>query len=503
MLWSLVKIIFFIALIGVLTLTAGALLEARGGLQVTVTGFEFTLAPLQAAILAVILLLLVWLILKILSLMMAVVRFLNGDDTALSRYFNRNRERKGFQALSEGMMALASGEGRLALAKASKAERYLGQPELTNLLTAQAAEMAGDTRKAEAVYKQLIQNTTTRFVGVRGILKQKLANGDTESALKLAEHAFGLKPSHEDTQDVLLKLQANSADWAGARKTLSAKLKHGNLPRGIHKRRDAVLALSQAYEATEDDPTAHAAAIEANRLSPDLVPAAVLTAQGYIAQAKPRYAVRVLKTAWQAQPHPDLAAAFAQIVPDETPVQRIKRFQTLIKLHPDHRESRLLLAELYITAEDFPAARRVLGRLAEEAPDVRSLTIMAAIERGEGSSDTIVKGWLARAVTAPRGPQWVCDNCNTLQTNWSAVCPNCDSFDSQSWKASPMPFGTITPGSGMLPLIIGTLEDHSEPEERTSETGQKERSPASDDADTQEDAADTSESIACTKASGF
>ena len=75
MLWSLVKIIFFIALIGVLTLTAGALLDARGGLQVTITGFEFTLAPLQAAILAVILLLLVWLILKILSLMMAVVRF--------------------------------------------------------------------------------------------------------------------------------------------------------------------------------------------------------------------------------------------------------------------------------------------------------------------------------------------------------------------------------------------------------------------------------------------
>ena len=152
----------------------------------------------------------------------------------------------------------------------------------------------------------------------------------------------------------MLKLQASSEDWAGARKTLSAKLKHGTLPRDIHKRRDAVLALSEAYEAIDDDQQgAHTAAVEANRLSPDLVPAAVLTAQGYIAQAKPRYAVRVLKTAWQAQPHPDLAAAFAQIVPDETPMQRIKRFQALVKLHPDHRETRLLLAELYITAEDF------------------------------------------------------------------------------------------------------------------------------------------------------
>ena len=487
MLWSLVKIIFFIALIAVLTLAAGALMEASGGLQATFSGFEFTLAPLQAAILTMILLVLVWLTLKILSFMMAVLRFLNGDDTAVSRYFNRNRERKGFQALSEGLMALASGEGRLALAKASKAERYLGRPELTNLLTAQAAEMVGDKRKAEAVYKQLVQNTTTRFIGVRGIMKQKLADGDTQTAMKLAEHAFDLKPSHEDTQDVLLKLQASSEDWAGARKTLSAKLKHGTLPRDIHKRRDAVLALSEAYEAIDDDQQgAHTAAVEANRLSPDLVPAAVLTAQGYIAQAKPRYAVRVLKTAWQAQPHPDLAAAFAQIVPDETPMQRIKRFQALVKLHPDHRETRLLLAELYITAEDFPAARRALGTLAEDAPDVRSLTIMAAIERGEGSSDTVIKGWLARAITASRGPQWVCDTCNSLQTEWSAVCPNCDSFDSQSWKIPPASCEPIAPGSEMLPLIIGVLEDQSEEQVHTAEAKPLKTSSKAEETDLQE-----------------
>ena len=487
MLWSLVKIIFFIALITVLTLAAGALIEASGGLQVTFSGFEFTLAPLQAAILTMILLVLVWLTLKILSFMMAVLRFLNGDDTAVSRYFNRNRERKGFQALSEGLMALASGEGRLALAKASKAERYLGRPELTNLLTAQAAEMVGDKRKAEAVYKQLVQNTTTRFIGVRGIMKQKLADGDTQTAMKLAEHAFDLKPSHEDTQDVLLKLQASSEDWAGARKTLSAKLKHGTLPRDIHKRRDAVLALSEAYEAIDDDQQgAHTAAVEANRLSPDLVPAAVLTAQGYIAQAKPRYAVRVLKTAWQAQPHPDLAAAFAQIVPDETPMQRIKRFQALVKLHPDHRETRLLLAELYITAEDFPAARRALGTLAEDAPDVRSLTIMAAIERGEGSSDTVIKGWLARAITASRGPQWVCDTCNSLQTEWSVVCPNCDSFDSQSWKILPASCEPIAPGSEMLPLIIGVLEDQSEEQVHTAEAKPLKTSSKAEETDLQE-----------------
>jgi HemY protein len=144
--------------------------------------------------------------------------------------FNRNRERKGYQALSEGMMALAAGEGRLAMAKAGKAERYLHKPELTNLLTAQAAEMCGDRRKAEEVYKRLLKNDATRFVGVRGIMKQKLADGDNATALKLAEKALNLRPKHEETQDVLLRLQASAHDWAGARRTLGAKLKHGSLP---------------------------------------------------------------------------------------------------------------------------------------------------------------------------------------------------------------------------------------------------------------------------------
>lgn len=360
-------------------------------------------------------------------------------------------------------MALASGEGSTAMAKAAKAEKYLAKPELTNLLTAQAAEMAGDTRKAEEVYKKLVKNDATRFVGVRGIMKQKLASGDTDTALKLAERAFALKPKHEETQDILLKLQAQGQDWAGARKTLAAKLKSGALPRDVHKRREAVLALSQAGGVLDEgnDIEAREAAIEANRLSPDLIPAAVMAAHGFIEQGKPRYAVRVIKKAWDAQPHPELAAAFAAIEPDETPAARIKRFSKLTAIKPDHPETIMLNAELNIAAEDFPAARRAMGDLVEKAPDARSLTIMAAIERGEGSSDAVVKGWLARAVNAPRGPQWVCENCNHIHANWEPVCANCASFDTLSWKSMPFEDVATPTGLAMLPLIVGALEDKS------------------------------------------
>ena len=468
MLWSLIKIILFMVAVAAAALGVEFLLGYEGGIQVTVGGLEYSFTPFFSVLGLLTLIFGVWLFLKLLSLLLATWHFMNGDETALSRYFDRNRERRGYDALAQGMMALASGEGRVALAKAEKASRYLGRPDLTNLLTAQAAELAGDTRKAEQTYRKLVENEKTRFVGVRGILKQRLASGDTATAMKLAEKAFVLKPRHEDTQDVLLTLQAQAEDWIGARETLNAKLKHGSLPRDVHKRRDAVLALTEAKDLLAAGKTddAHSAAIAANKQSPDFIPAAVMAARAHIAQGKPKLATRVVKKSWEAQPHPELAAAFAEIEPKESADARIKRFSALTRAKPDHPENKMLLAELNIAAEDFPAARRALGDLVETDPTKRNLTLMAAIERGEGADDSVVKAWLAKAVTASAGPQWICDVDGKAYPHWVPVTEG--GFDTLSWKTSTTPDMSDAAGTQMLPLIVGALE---QPTDSGSETG--------------------------------
>ncbi len=460
MLWSLIKIILFICFVAAAAWGAGYLLQADGGIRLSVAGYEYTLGALESVIALLILFVSAWIVFKIIGLVVAFIRFASGDKTAIDRYFDRRRERKGFDALSEGMMALASGEPRLALTKASKAERLLRRPDLTTLLTAQAAEQAGDKARADEAYRRLIADERTRFVGVRGLMLHKLEEGDTETAMKLAEKAFALKPKHEETQDVLLKLQANAHEWSGARKTLGAKLKHGTLPRDVHKRRDAVLALGEAKDILDDARPIEAreSAIEANRLSPDLIPAAVMAADGYVAQGKAKNAARVLKKAWSVQPHPDLAAAFARIVPDETPTERVKRFTALTSQHRDNPETRMLEAELNLAAEDFPAARQALGDLIDSDPSSRTLAIMAAIERGSGADDAVVKGWLARALTAPRGPQWVCDNCQKAHAQWDPVCDNCGGFDTMSWRRPDDTTVQLPAGAEMLPLIVGQIE---------------------------------------------
>ena len=439
MLWSLTKVILFVVLVAALALGAGLLSETGETMRLTVAGWEFTIGPVQAAVLALLIVIAVWLLLKALGLVGASFRFLNGDETAISRYFDRNRERKGYRALSEGLMALASGEPRLALSRAQNAERLLGKPELTTLLVAQAAEAAGDRKRATEAYKTLLRDDATRFVGVRGLLQQKLADGDREVALKLAEKAFELRPGHAETQDILLKLQSDSGDWSGARTTLGAKLRAGTLPKDVYRRRDAVLALQQARTVMDDTASIEAreAAIEANRLSPDLIPAAAMAGRGYLAKGDKKNATRVLKKAWEVLPHPDLAAVFAEIEPEESPQDRLKRFRTLTNARPDSDETRMLLAELLLATEDFPGARRALDDIATRAPTQRSLAILAAIARGEGAEDSIVRDLVARAIAAPRGPQWVCDKCQAIHDGWQPICENCGSFDTLSWRTPP------------------------------------------------------------------
>ncbi|WP_179378505.1 heme biosynthesis protein HemY [Jannaschia marina] len=460
MLWSLFKILLFVAVVAALAFGVQWLLAVSGDVTLRFDGMEFVLSPLVVVLGGLLLLFVLWVVFKLVGLLVAVLRWINGDDTALGAYFDRNRERKGYAALSDSLIALASGEAREAANKAQKAEKYLQKPEVTTLIVAQAAEAVGDRDRARDAWKTLVTHDRTRFVGVRGLMRQKLEEGDTETAMKLAEKAFALKPRHVETQDTLLRLQARDENWDGARKVLSAKLKSGALPKDVYKRREAVLSLADAREqlAAGNADKAKAEILEANRLAPELVPAAVMAARLHIEAGEKRRAAKVLKAARLKTPHPDLAAAFAEIEQDETPEARIKRFQPFLKVAPEASETKMLDAELHIAAEDFPGARRALGTLYETEPTTRSLTLMAAIERGEGGSEAVVRGWLAKAITAPRGPQWICDNCGTIHADWIPVCTQCEAFDSLSWKAAPAGAASTTLPAEMLPLLTGPSE---------------------------------------------
>lgn len=499
MLWSLLKIVVFLAVAAAFAWGLGYLLEADGRVTIALGAREYALTPVGFVIALIALVIAAVILLQLVGFIVALIRFVLGDETALTRFFGRRRRERGLDALSGSMLALASGDVDLAARKAARADRLLDRPELTRLVAVRAAEAKGDQDRALGLYKAMLEDDRTRFVAVEGLMRQKLAAGETDTALALAKKAFSLKPDNDGVLNTLFDLQSRSGDWAGARETLSAKIHARQLPKDVGKRRDAILSLADARKALTAAAAAEAeaeraalrgepglaetekaraaqelqrgrdAAKEAGKLAPTLVPAAVVAAETWLAEGNKRKAAKALTTAWASVQHPDLAAAFAEIEPGETPAARRKRFSALTGAAPSSADSRLLEAELALADEDFPAARKALGDLAETAPTARSLAIMAAIDKGQGASEAVVRGWLAKALTAPRGPQWICGKCNHVHASWTPICESCGAFDTLDWRTPAHAEADNLGRSAMLPLIIGGLGGRAEAQETVVE----------------------------------
>ncbi|MCE2523153.1 MAG: heme biosynthesis protein HemY [Rhodobacteraceae bacterium] len=470
MIWSMLKIVLFVLAVVALSYLTAMLADTASDVTVVVADLEITIPPVVLAIGIVLLFPVFWLFFFLAGLAHACIRFIVGDETALSRYLNKNRERRGFEALAGSLVALASGDSRLAQVKAGRAEKLLRRPELTGILAAQAAEGSGDSSKAVSQYKALLQHDETRFAGLSGLLRHKIDEGDVNTALKLAEKAFSINPKHTQIQDTLLKLQSTEEDWTGAARTLAAKLKSGKLPRDVFNRRNAILSFVNGRELLADGNVEEGEkqVLAANRSCAELVPAAVMASRIKCGHGDRKAATRIVRNAWNQAAHPDLAAAFAEIEPDETTSARRGRFAKLLGKKRNDPEARMIMSEILVADEDFPEARREIGNLAEDNPTVRSLVIMAAIERGSGAEDAVVRGWLTRAVSASRGRQWVCQACQHVHSEWKPLCENCEAFDSLGWREIDGSERMHTSSVGMLPLVVAAPEEDSNQQDEES-----------------------------------
>ena len=456
MIWLILRVVIFVAVVAAVAFGAGLLVDTVGSVSITWRGYEYPpLSLMEFAGLVLAAAVGLFALYKLAGLALALLRFSLGDETALSRYWSRARERRGFAALSQGLVALAEGDTGTAAVSARKARRLLGNRDLTDLLSAQIAEARGDAAEARRHYRALAKEPPTAIVGVKGLLAQAVKHGETERALKFAEHAYSIRPRDPGVQQTLFDLQVQGANWEGAHRTLAALVKGKTLPKDVAARREAVidLELARAAQAKGDERSARLAADAAVRAAPGLAPAAVFAARLHIAEGDVARAAKMIKEAWRQAPQPELAQAFAEIAPDESQTQRRRRFRDLIAVNPEHEESKFLAAELAIGDADWSAARKALGDLPSVKPTHRSLAMMAAIERGEGADDSVVRGYLARAVSAPRGAHWMCDRCAAAPGVWSARCPSCGGFDTLSWRETAEAPEAV--GAAMLPLIVG------------------------------------------------
>ena len=90
MIWSLVKVVFFVGLAIGLSFGLSYVLETPGGVRIAFGGQEISLAPIGFILALLVMLAAFWILLKLSGLLVAVLRFATGDETALTRYWGRN-----------------------------------------------------------------------------------------------------------------------------------------------------------------------------------------------------------------------------------------------------------------------------------------------------------------------------------------------------------------------------------------------------------------------------
>jgi HemY protein len=364
------------------------------------------------------------------------------------RWRQMGRRRKGFAALTRGLVAVAAGDDDEARRQARKAISLVGEPPLALLLAAQTAQLDGDEEGAQRYYTQMLQSKDTEFLGLRGLYMAAARRGDTDQAIAIAERARVLRPKTRWALNALFDLQISKRAWTQAADALEAQSKVKLIDPNIAKRRRAVLATAAAKDAEErgDAQTAFTRAQDALSHAPGFAPAALIAAKHSSAQGRQWKAASLIETAWAQEPHPDLARAYANLKPEEAPSARAKRLQALAGTNPEHPESQILSAAVAISVGRLEEARETLRPLAERFPVARVCLLMADIERGFGGDSLIAREWATRAMRAPRDAQWLCSACQRRHNDWSATCSACGGFDMLSWQSgSRGALETMTP----------------------------------------------------------
>jgi HemY protein len=421
-----IRVLVYLVIVALLAFGAVWFAERPGDVAITWQGqrIDTSVMVLLAAVAAV----------AVASVMLwSILRAILRTPDAVSRYLRIRRGVRGYLAVSQGLIAVGSGDARAAKKFTAEAVRIAPREPLTLLLSAQTAQLSGDREAAVATFQEMADRDDTRVLGLHGLFVEAQRRHDHAAALGYAEEAAKHASVPVWAGQAALEFRCAAGDWSGALDRLERNMKSGLIDKRTYRRQRAVLitAQAQAQAAAESDrERAIALAREAAKLAPDLVPAAVLAGRLLGEAGERRRAARIIERAWRANPHPDLAAAYAKLRPGDSARQRLSRVEALAAKGPPDAEAALAVARAALDAQEFAAARSALAPHTA-SPRKRVAALMAELEMAQGDEGR-AREWMARALNARRDPAWTADA--FVSDHWLPISPVSGRLDAFEWK---------------------------------------------------------------------
>lgn len=422
------RILSFLILVFALGLGFAWLAERPGTMLVTFNGYEYQVTLMVAAVIATA---------TVAAVMISwwLVKSLWNSPYTVARYFRVRRRDRGYQALSTGLIAAGAGDADAARRKHRESAKLLsaGQEPLLQLLEAQTSLLDGDHAGARKKFEAMLDDPEMRLIGLRGLYLEAQRLGDRGVARHYAERANSVAPQLSWAANAALESKMTDGDWDGALRILDAQKATRQIEREAAAKNRAVLLTAKAISIANTDPLASKnAAIEANRLDPGLVPAAVIAAKALFKQDDLRKGAKILEAAWKQEPHPEIADAYVHARPGDSPVDRLKRARKLEDLRQNNVESSIAVARAALDAGDYKAAREAAEAAARLQPREGVFLLMADIDEADGGDQGRVRQHLARAVKAQPDPAWSADG--YVSEKWAPFSPVTGRIGAFEWR---------------------------------------------------------------------
>ena len=445
------RLVFLVLLVLIAGAVASWLAVQPGMLQLDWLGYNLQMrTSLGVALLVILGLLLIF--------ADRLVRGLFDLPGTMGRRLARRRAAQGHRALALGMIAVSAGEPGEARRQAARAQRLLSAPQLTDLLSAQAANLSGDSLAAERYFNSLTRDPDTAFLGHIGLARLALEKDRNDEALAEAKTALALRPKSALAARQVLVLQAERQDWAAALPALNVVAAAADDDdRDSLARQRAVLNYLQARSALaaetefgddEDgrgDPVApadtHAKRSISNQLQaalkdwPGFWPAALCLADIHLAAKEKRKAVRVLETAFRSMPHEKIAARL-QNAWNSNEGTTVSRLAKLVVTSGDRaHDARRIVAGVALANGLVGEARRLIAEIPDTARDAAVWRLAAMLaESGDEPDMAAATDALRQAGDARRGHCWQCTSCQLVHDSWQAHCDSCAGFATLDWR---------------------------------------------------------------------
>lgn len=419
-----IRVVIFLVVVGLAAFGAAWIADQNGTLTLVLDRWQIeTSLPVFVLV--------VGLMVAALIAAWSLIRFLWRLPARAALARRRRRDARGRAAIARGLIAIGTGDALDARRQAQAALRLAKDDPLSLMLRAQAAQLSGDRNEAREAFHAMTSRADTRLFGLRGLFVEAQRGDDPLGAVAVAEEALKIAPSSSWASQAVLGFRCAQNDWAGAMKILDGNRSSGLVTSAEWQRQRAVLLTAQALELeTSDRDKSREAAMEAVRLAPTLIPAAVLAAKFLSESGQIRKAMRIIESAWRAQPHPDLADAYAHVRIGDSAKQRLARAEQLAARAPGEIESALAVSRAAIDAAEYTRARSALAPFIA-APTQRVAMLMAEIERAETGDDGRAREWALRAVRAALDPAWAADG--YVSDRWRPVSPVTGRLDAFQW----------------------------------------------------------------------